>query len=265
MIQCIEIEAQQWMFNYPNEWDIANSKLDTALEYWHADKTEMAIKLLKQVLKQFPTHIDTYHHLSILFEDIGEDFEAYLCAREAVRIGLEVIPDSFNWKKSQLQWGFIANRPFLRAFHNLGLWHCRRKEIEEAIHLFSRMLAINPEDNQGIRYLLPQLWLEKRDILSVIRLCKQFQGDMAPEISYTYPLALILSGEIVKARNLLQIAKQDFPLVTKELLKKRHKKPVDSREGFITWGGADQAYQYWVLYGKFWQASDVAMSLLAEK
>lgn len=124
-------------------------------------------------------------------------------------------------------------------------------------------MSVCPNDNLGVRYILPKLWLDKGDVLSVIRHCKKHEEDYSPEIIYTYPLALILSGESGKAELLLAEAKTKFPLVAKELIKKRHSKPKSSVYGGITVGGPDQAYEYWKQYGKYWSKSAQAMELIS--
>ena len=105
---------------------------------------------------------------------------------------------------------------------------------------------------------------EKGDILSVISHCKSLTDDCSPEIMYTYPLALILSGEVEKARPLLMEAKSQFPLVAKELTKKRHPKPRSNIHGGVTVGGVDQAYVYWKEYGEYWSGSILAMELIID-
>ena len=54
-----------------------------------------------------------------------------------------------------LLWGHMNNRPFLRCMHGLGLCLWRLKRFEEAQDVFTRMLWMNPIDNQGIRFVLP--------------------------------------------------------------------------------------------------------------
>lgn len=112
-----------------NEWEFADNlidlsvheELDQAIDLWHQDKHGAAESILKKIISKNPYHIDAYH-LSLIMEEVERDFEAYLCCREAVRIGLSVIPDEFSWKSSMLPWINLDNRPFLRAYHNLGLW-----------------------------------------------------------------------------------------------------------------------------------------------
>ena len=71
-----------------------------------------------------------------------------------VRIGELSLGDDFD---GVLAWGLIDNRPFLRCMQGYGLCLWRLERWEEAEHLFRRMLWLNPSDNQGIRFLLPDV------------------------------------------------------------------------------------------------------------
>ncbi len=261
-MEIIEIGENNWVFSDSTLSQTQYEMLDNAIESWHEGSYDLAETLLKELVIQSPSNIDAFHHLSLLFDETSRELEAYLCCQEAVRIGLSAFTNKFSWKKSVLEWGSLDNRPFMRAYHNLGLWHQRRNEIDLAISVFSNLLSVCPNDNLGIRYLLPKLWFIKGDVLSVIRHCKKFDDDISPEIIYNYPLAFILSGELSKAEKLLLEAKQQLPLVVKELIKKRHPKPKTSMAGYITLGGADQAYSYWQEYGNYWKDSKRAMKLL---
>ncbi len=127
---------------------------------------------IQEIISKNPYHIDAYHHLSMIYEENELNFEAYLCCREAVRIGLSAIPEDFSWASSILQWSHLDNRPFLRAYHNLGLWLEKRKEVDEAIIVYGNMLSVCPNDNIGVRYILPKLWIEAGNLLSIEALAK---------------------------------------------------------------------------------------------
>jgi tetratricopeptide (TPR) repeat protein len=264
-MKLVDAGDDNWIFHDDGPRILADVAFDEAMQCWYDREYDLCESLFKSVLTEDPYHIDALHHLSLLFDETSREFEAFLCCKEAARLGLDAIPEEFSWKHSQLEWFFHENRPFLRAYYNLGLWHHRRDERDKAIAVFSRLLAVCSNDNLGVRYLLPQLWLEKGDILSVIRLCKQYEDDCGPEIMYTYALAYILSGETTKARLLLKKAKTELPLVAKELKKKRHTKPKSFVDENVMHGGADQAYVYWLAYGKFWINSEQGMALLSEK
>jgi len=52
-----------------------------------------------------------------------------------------------------LLWGRIYNRPYLRALHGQGLCLWRLGRFEQARQVFDRILAFNPNDNQGVRFI----------------------------------------------------------------------------------------------------------------
>lgn len=68
-----------------------------------------------------------------------------------VRIGEFSLGEGFD---GVLHWGYINNRPFLRCLHGYGLCLSSLGRYNEAEEVFSRMLWLNPTDNQGIRFLL---------------------------------------------------------------------------------------------------------------
>ena len=53
-----------------------------------------------------------------------------------------------------LPWGLIDNRPYLRCVHGYGLCLWRLERFDEACVVFTRMLWLNPSDNQGARFNL---------------------------------------------------------------------------------------------------------------
>jgi len=71
-----------------------------------------------------------------------------------VRIGELSLGERFN---GVLCWGRINNRPFLRCLHGYGLCLSRLGRPKEAEEVFTRMLWLNPTDNQGVRFLLGEV------------------------------------------------------------------------------------------------------------
>jgi tetratricopeptide (TPR) repeat protein len=51
-----------------------------------------------------------------------------------------------------LVWGRIHNRPFLRCLEGYGLCLWRLGRLAEAQRVFERLLSLNPNDNQGVRF-----------------------------------------------------------------------------------------------------------------
>lgn len=253
----------------PDAWALERTDSDRidaflhALDLFESDKPAQAEVALKRILDANPNHMDALFCLSMVYEETNRPLEAYLACREVVRLGLNLLPAKFDWKKSLLEWGFHENRMFLRAYLQLAMWMEDREDWKEAIQIYTNLLAVSPMDNLGVRHQLPRLWLHTGNLTALLRHCKAQADDASPEITYTYPLALILKGDLEKAKPLLADARQRLPLVAKELLKKRHTRPKSFMPGYITHGGADQAYVYWQDYGAFWMDSETAMAMLA--
>ena len=66
-----------------------------------------------------------------------------------VRVGELSLPPGFD---GVLAWGCIHNRPFLRCLHGYGLCLWRLGNLAEAQQVFERILSLNPNDNQGVRF-----------------------------------------------------------------------------------------------------------------
>lgn len=257
-----EVEKNIWIFSneyIPRELDDA---FDVAQYAWQSGQFLVAEKKFLAIVERCPNHIDALHHLSILYGEAGYDAASYAYSQAAVGVGLRVIPEKFSWKKSRMEWVFVENRPFMRAYHALGLWFLNHKQYSEASESFGRLLAVCPNDNLGVRYMLPECWFAQDMPEKVVAHCQVYQDDAGPDIQYSMALALVALKKVESAKKILEVACAGLPLVGKELLKKSHRKPVSYMPGTITWGGADQAYEYWHHMGKYWSASDEAMHLL---
>ena len=58
---------------------------------------------------------------------------------------------------------------------------------DNAILILGRLLAVNPNDNQGVRYELPQCWFETGDAAAVIAHCCTHRNDTSPFIHIRTP------------------------------------------------------------------------------
>lgn len=92
--------------------------------------------------------LDAHAHLaSLAFE---HDVECAMAHYEVgVRIGDSLLPASFD---GLLPWDRIYNRPFLRCLHGHALCLWRSRRFPAAVKAFERLLAFNPNDNQGARF-----------------------------------------------------------------------------------------------------------------
>ena len=92
--------------------------------------------------------IDAHAHLGNLeFDD--SPTRALVHYDIGVRIGELSLLSGFD---GVLVWGHIYNRPFLRCLRGYGLCLWRLGRLAEAQQVFERILSLNPNDNQGVRF-----------------------------------------------------------------------------------------------------------------
>lgn len=259
-----QVGDKEWHFVEPSCVQSLTSELNEALDIWEAGQDRAAERMLRGIIDRCPEHIDALHHLALITEDHGMNLEAYLMEKEAVDIGLEALRGKFDFRNGKLEWSWLENRPFLRAYHGLAWANQKRGQIRKALHIYEDTLSVNPNDNQGIRCLAVACYFELEQPKSVIALCEKYEGDTLPETLYGKPLAQLQIGNKTSALTSLQKAVSELPLVAAELLKKRHVKPKQAFPGSITHGGTDQAYEYWQRFGNFWSKTPDAMKMLSE-
>jgi hypothetical protein len=114
------------------EWDL--DPVADAAQLHRAGDDRRAKRILEDLIAQDERCIDAWVHLgNIAFDAKGPKLAVELYD-QAVAIGEQSLPAGFA---GVLPWGFIDNRPFLRALYGLGLcaWRQRRWDDGEQIFL----------------------------------------------------------------------------------------------------------------------------------
>jgi tetratricopeptide (TPR) repeat protein len=140
-------KAQQVMYD---AWDQTDSRARTALAH--------------KALTISPLCADAY---VLLAEEEAKSVDEAL---EYYRKGVEVAEQALGTKRFKEYaghfWGFLETRPYMRARAGLAAILYKRGEIDAAISHYQDMLTLNPNDNQGIRYVLAQCLMRKGDTAS---------------------------------------------------------------------------------------------------
>lgn len=133
--------------------DIDSDPILEAVELKDAGDIASADQLLNSLLIADLRCLDAHAHLGNLVFDRQPEIAIrhYDIGRQIGELSLG--PD-FN---GVLLWGMIDNRPYLRCLHGYGLCLWRLKRFDEAASVFSRMLWLNPSDNQGARFNLQEV------------------------------------------------------------------------------------------------------------
>lgn len=113
-----------------------------------------AILHMKGLLEADARCLDAYAHLGNWYFELDQTKDLNIAKnyyKTGVAIGLKSIASKAN---DVFPWGLIDNRPFLRCLHGLGLCFYKQKKNTEALRIFSKMIWLNPSDNQGARFLI---------------------------------------------------------------------------------------------------------------
>lgn len=133
--------------------DLAQQKAFDAME---ASTPEKRVALAREALALSPRCADAYLVLAHEAQDASEALD-YL--RRAVAAGAEALGETAFKDDVGLFWDLIETRPYMRARQELALALWQRGDRDEAVLHCQDMLRLNPNDNQGIRYLLMEVLL----------------------------------------------------------------------------------------------------------
>jgi len=107
---------------------------------------------LNKLIKEDPHLIEAYN----LRHDILEK-EGHLVAQgkeiiRAYKAVLELILDEEGNFPDKLEWGYTENRPILTAIGNYAIEKWSYLKWDEAAFVMEKVLSMNPNDNQGMRF-----------------------------------------------------------------------------------------------------------------
>jgi hypothetical protein len=161
-----------------------------------------------------------------------------------------------------IPWSEERNRPALRLLFRLYLWRTETGEEGAAAAMLERLLALNPQDNHGVRAELMNHLLRRGEDQRALELARSFPGDILADLAYGEVLALYRLGDQTQARRALRTAIGRLPRIPHYLMRKRVKQPPQSgplgrRVGAVLGrapGGEDQAWLYREAMRDVWEA-----------
>ena len=160
-----------------------------------------------------------------------------------------------------IPWSAERNRPALRLLFRLYLWHAQAGDGDRAAAVLERLLALNPQDNHGVRAELMNHLLRSGEDLRALELAQSFPGDILADLAYGEVLALYRLGDQVQARRALREAVRNLPRIPHYLTRKRIKQPPpeapwghQAEALGLAPGGEDQAWLYREAMRDVWEA-----------
>lgn len=158
---------------------------------WEASPAR-AVKLARQALELSPDCADAYVLLAEL--TAGTIRERIELLRQGVAVGRRALGTRYFREHAGHFWLEVDSRPFMRAMAALAgiLWEIGQGE--EAIDIWDEMLHLNPNDNQGVRYLLLGCLLELNRDREADHLLQCFAEDASAEWSFGMALLAFRTG-----------------------------------------------------------------------
>lgn len=188
MILTFEIlDSESGVFTYSGEtYDGLLDEFDGLLDDHASGEIGAAAYLaaLDKLSAKAPDFVDVYAHIGLHWQQQGRHKKALDAALQGLAAANRLIPEGFS---GQIKWAHIGNRPYLRAMHIAALSYARLKRHKDAVTLIGLMLERNPNDNQGVRYLLGSEALRVGDHK---RAQEVFEQEVSSYPPYFYELGL---------------------------------------------------------------------------
>lgn len=245
-------KAPQWIPKTPLEK--AQSLVFEALEKSGKER----LNLVNQALKVSPDCADAY---VLLAEEKAQSVEEALSLYAAgVEAGERALGEEVFQKEVGHFWGMIETRPYMRAREGLAqcLWELGKHK--EAMEHYRDILRLNPNDNQGIRYVLASCLLKLGEINALQELLEQYDEPTADWLYTGALVAFLQQGDSSEARQrLLQALEHNRHVVLYLLGEKRLPRQLPERVGF---GDESEAVVYAAEFGPGWVKAKGAISWL---
>jgi tetratricopeptide (TPR) repeat protein len=234
---------------------------DIMYRAWESSNRSQRLKLARQALEISPDCADAY--VLLAEESAKTPAEARSLYEQGVQAGERALgKKAFKELKGEF-WGFLETRPYMRARLGLAQALWALGERQEAAGHMQEMLRLNPNDNQGVRYLLATLLLEMGEDTALEKLLLQYEDDWSANWKYTRALlAFRKGGKSAESDTLLKEAVQHNRFVPPYLLGK--KKLPRQMPALISPSGETEALDYAAEALIPWQRTEGALNWLRE-
>jgi tetratricopeptide (TPR) repeat protein len=146
-----------------------------------ATNEEARGKTLEAALVKNPRHIDAIVELAQLYDD---DNTAFLFLSRAIEFGEENLEDELRNDAGHF-WGLHHTRPFMRAKQAIAERYLESGELINAACEMEQMLRLNPNDNQGMRWILMEVYCRMDRLDDAEHLLRKYPEDGTPFLPFT--------------------------------------------------------------------------------
>ncbi|MCL6570368.1 MAG: SEC-C domain-containing protein [Bacillus sp. (in: Bacteria)] len=162
-------------------------------------------RLAEEALSLNPNCVDAY---VILAEKTKSLEEAILLYEKGIEVGERELGKAFFTENKGYFWGLIETRPFMRAKLHYAEALSQLEKRNEALQQYEELLALNPMDNQGVRYSLFVAYLDSDKYKKARTLLEQYEEASAQAAYNELLLEISENGFTAQASRLLKKAKK---------------------------------------------------------
>lgn len=259
MTVSLDISDDGAVFRYPPEYDDCVEEFDNVLEEKWAGRLSAKAYLdrLRDLAARHPWFIDVHAHIGNALLRQGKSGLALAAYQKGMALGTAAIPPGYS---GLIEWGWLENRPFLRAFHGAVLCYLRRRRWNKAIPLMKDILEWNPGDHQGIRYLIGSAYL-RAGMLDDAGTALDLQGDIDPGSLYDLGLLLYIRRQHTAAATALRRGFVENGYIAEILCGMPRPLPLAIWHG-SNLDNVDYAEDYVRMFGELWRRKYGAVAFL---
>jgi tetratricopeptide (TPR) repeat protein len=188
--------------------DLKFEAQDLAYAAMEGPTPQRALQLANKALGLNSRCVDALMLVAQLSGRTGEEQIADVAA--AVRIGEEGLGKRFFKQNRGCFWGILETRPYMRARAFLADLLAASGRVSEAAEHLEAMLRLNPNDNQGLRYVLLGHYLELDHLDAAAGLLERFERDGSAMFAWGRVLERFLAGDESAAAAALKAARETY-------------------------------------------------------
>jgi tetratricopeptide (TPR) repeat protein len=200
---------------------------------------------------------------SLLAEESESNERRLQLFRKAVAAGEKTLGPDWQSKYKGIFWLEVDTRPLMRAMAKLAMELQEQGELSKALDLFRTLMQMNPNDNQGIRYLLAGCLYEAGCDNELEQLLEENKDDTSAAFLYTKAVYLFRkfgpSQEAAKALKKAFKGNCHVPIYLSDIVEM-----PDENPSTIGFGDESEAIAYVNNHCGLWYGTKGATTWLAE-
>lgn len=179
-------------------WNKSSNKIFdryyTAVELYHAGNIDQALNKFRYILRKRNDFVPALNEIAWYYTERYNFAKAKKNYEIALTLCNSKIPEDFS---GTIPWSYFENRHYLRTLQGFGLMCMKCFEYEKAKELLERNYKLNPNDNQGIRFLLGDTYLLLNDNFKAEKYFKEY-SDYSP-YRYSYGVLLFKQKKYIES------------------------------------------------------------------